>query len=341
MKKMQRNRRGAILPLVAVVIVILFVAAAFSIDIAHIHMTRAELRTATDAAARAGAEALGRLQSEEAAIDAAIQAAAMNRVAGKPLTLNRNDIELGRNEFVNDDSFRFVPGSTPINAIRVVGDRSATSADGSVNLLFAKFFGVTEFQPLQTATAARLDRDIALVLDVSGSMGIEGRFDALKNALSVFLSQLDSTLEDDRVSLTVYSSQATKLVPLTEDLDLIRTEFAKQSPSGATAIGSGMQLGLQSLTSDPLRRRLAAKTIILMTDGNHNTGINPTKIAKRVAKRGAVCHTITFSAGANQTLMKEVANEAGGGIHLHADNDQQLIDAFREIALTLPVLLTK
>ena len=41
------------LPLVAVVLIILFVSACLAIDIARIHVTRSELRTATDAAARA------------------------------------------------------------------------------------------------------------------------------------------------------------------------------------------------------------------------------------------------------------------------------------------------
>ncbi len=74
----QCDRRGAMLPLLAVVLVILFVAAALSIDIARIHVTRSELRTATDAAARAGVEALGREQSTAAATDAAMAMAKAN-----------------------------------------------------------------------------------------------------------------------------------------------------------------------------------------------------------------------------------------------------------------------
>ena len=46
------------LPYVAVVMIVLFVAATFAIDIASIHVARSELRTATDAAAKAAVEAL-------------------------------------------------------------------------------------------------------------------------------------------------------------------------------------------------------------------------------------------------------------------------------------------
>ena len=74
-------RRGAMVILVLVCLVIVFVGAAFAIDVAYMHSTRAELRTATDAASRAGAETLGRTQDMNAAIQAAIDTAARNTVA--------------------------------------------------------------------------------------------------------------------------------------------------------------------------------------------------------------------------------------------------------------------
>ena len=72
-KTSHQNRDGAMLPFVALVIIVLFAAAVFAIDVASIHVVRSELRTATDAAAKAGVEALGREQSTEAAIEAALR----------------------------------------------------------------------------------------------------------------------------------------------------------------------------------------------------------------------------------------------------------------------------
>ena len=46
--KTQLQRMGAMLPMVAFVMIILIIGAVFSVDIAHMHMVRAELRTATD-----------------------------------------------------------------------------------------------------------------------------------------------------------------------------------------------------------------------------------------------------------------------------------------------------
>ncbi len=332
------DRRGAMLVMIAVVFVILFISAAFAIDIARMHVTRSELRTATDAAAKAAVEALGREQSIAAGTAAAVEIARRNVVAGKGLGLRESDIEFGGSVAQPDGSFTFDPDSSFVNAARVIGSRTSGSLDGSVNLFFAPIFGVENFQPSQVATATRTDRDIALVLDVSGSMSKKGRFAALRNGLNVFLQELDSTSQQEFVSLTAYSTESRKLQELTDDMNQVRDKFSRQRPGGFTAIGRGLGTGLDSITNDPRSRPFALKSIIVMTDGNQNRGVNPTVIARQCANQDVTVHTITFSDGANQRLMREVANLASGQ-HLHARNNQQLVDAFREIARQLQVLL--
>ncbi len=119
------DRLGAMLPLIAVVMVIMFVAAVLAIDIARIHVTRSELRTATDAAARAGVEALGREQSRSAAVDAAMAIARENVVAGKGLSLDPDNILFGLATENKDGTFEFQESGGPsINAVRVVGSRA-------------------------------------------------------------------------------------------------------------------------------------------------------------------------------------------------------------------------
>jgi Mg-chelatase subunit ChlD len=207
-------------------------------------------------------------------------------------------------------------------------------------LIFGRLFDVVEFQPVQVAVAGRLDRDIALVLDVSGSMDEFGRFDALKNALAVFLNELSQSQQEEFVSLVVYNDTARKLQTLTPNLTLINRAFSRSRPGGFTAIGLGLDAGIQSLLTDPAARSLVTKTVILMTDGNHNTGISPLAVAPKAVANRIVVHTITFSSGANQSLMRSVANQTGG-LHLHADTNAQLIQVFREIALAIPVTLTE
>ena len=92
-----------------------------------------------------------------------------------------------------------------------------------------------------------------------------------------------------------------------------------------------MEFGLNSIENDPGSRPFAQKFMIVMTDGRQNRGIPANIVARDVADSGIIIHTVTFSEGANQNLMQLVAQE-GNGTHLHADNRQQLVDAFREIA---------
>jgi len=324
--------------MIGVVFIILFIAAAFAIDVARIHVTRSELRTATDAAAKAAVEALGREQSVEAATQAALAIAQRNIVAGNGLDLVPSNIQFGGAVSQDDGSFSFDPDAPFINSARVIGARTASSPDGSVGLFFAPIFGVDDFEPTQVATATRTDRDIALVLDVSGSMNTGGRFAALQNGVDVFLRELDETRQDEMVSLTVYSTDSRKPQELTNELQLVRDAFAEETPAGFTAIGLGLQTGLDSILNDAAARPFALKSIVVMTDGRQNTGVGPEVIALQAADRNVTVHTITFSEGANQGLMQEVADIASG-IHLHAENDDQLVDAFRNIARQLQVLL--
>jgi Mg-chelatase subunit ChlD len=336
-KLLRRQRKGAMVILVLLVLVLLIVGALFSIDVAYMHMIRAELRTATDAAARAGAETLSRTQDPNQAINAAIEIAQKNNVAGNGLDLRPSDIELGSHKAVNG-RFVFVPGGTQLNAVRVRGTRLADSLDGSVPLFFGRMFGTADFQPLQQASATKIDRDIALVLDRSGSMASQNRFTELQNAVNVFLFELSQTSQDEYVSLTFYNEFPKKMVDLTPDHLAISNALKTVSPSGFTGIGRGLIMGSDSLLKDPLQRPLAQKSIVLMTDGIHNRGIDPLTAADTAVARGQVVHTITFSSGADKVAMKAVADKTGG-IYFHADNEKELRKAFQDIALEVPLIL--
>lgn len=342
MKKPTPDRRGAMLILVAIVLVILLVGAVFSVDVAYMHMVRAEMRTATDAAARAGSETLARTQDQEAARAAAIAIAEQNKVAGEGLSLLPGDISIGTVRKGRGGRFDFIPNQAPLTAVRVTGRRETGTVDGAVPLFFARVFTASEFQPVESATASANVRDVALVLDVSGSMGTESgsgtRLSALQNAVTVFLDEVEVSSPHIRISLTSYSSAPTKLVNLTSDFSDVRDEVDDFEDGGSTAIGNALLVGSDSLVRDPGRRDFAAKTIILMTDGNHNTGPSPLVTVATPNARNQQVHTVTFSSGADQSLMSQVA-AASRGIHIHADDATDLAKAFRDIARSLSVTL--
>ena len=345
MHRKYKNRRGAMLVLVAVALIILLVGAVFSIDVAYMHMVRAELRTATDAAARAGSETLARTQDRRAAEISVNQIAELNEVAGNTLTLDPADIDFGALRAGSGRRLAFAANQTPLTAVRVNGRREAGAPDGPVNLFFGRVLQTNNFQPTETATAAANVRDVALVLDISGSMasrsGSGTRLSALKDAVNLFISEIQRSSPATQLSLTSYSTSPTKRVNLTDDLNRIRNQVNRFRAGGLTAIGNALTVGSDSLVNDPNQRVFAAKTVIVMTDGNHNRGPSPIDTVSTAVARGQQVHTITFSSGANQSLMRRVAEATDGGIHIHADDAADLGEAFREIARTLSVVLVE
>src|SRR5262245_46575944 len=167
-KNRRGGRRAAMLVLIAVCLPLCIIMAAFAINVAWMQLVRTELRTSTDAAARAGAKQLSLSQSIAVARAEAKDLAKRNLVAGDPLLLADNDIEFGNSTQPAPSSrFNFIPGGKKPNAVRVTGQRTKGSLAGPVDLMFAGVFGVKQFQPKDSAVSTQLDRDICLVVDRS------------------------------------------------------------------------------------------------------------------------------------------------------------------------------
>ncbi len=343
-----RNRRGGMLPLIAICLPVILAFSAFAINIAWMQLTRTELRTATDAAARAGSRMLSRTQDTDVAQATAMEAAARNTVAGDSLVLANSDIIFGMSAPDEAGSWLFTeqPEDTNgLNGVHVTGRRTNGSASGAVPMLFTGIFDMGHFEPVKTAVASHMDRDVVLVLDRSGSMRRwtpgGNRWLDLKAAVAAFLNALSTTPQDELVGVVTYSTTSTLDEDMTLNYDHLMTSIDSLSVSGMTAIGRGLQDGIDGVTAPAFARANAAKTIVVMTDGQHNRGIMPEAVARTAHDiYGITVHTITFSSGANQSHMRLVARN-GGGRHWHADNQAGLIAVFEEIANNLPTLLTQ
>ena len=342
----RRSRRGATIFLMIVAIIAILITAAFSVDIAYMQLSRTQLRSATDAATRAASATLSRTQNEALARQAAKTAASQNLVAGAPLRLSDADIIFGKATENQNGSWDFQAKKKPYNAVHVVGDRTSDSLSGGVNLFFGKMFAHGKFEPTMTATAVQMNRDIAIVVDRSGSMNATdvglglSRWQALYNSIDAFLLTLGQTDQDEQFALASYSSAAQIDVKLTKHPPNIMNALSRLPVSGATNIGGGIDQGIVLLDDPQLHRIAAVKTMILMTDGLHNTGIDPLAAAQRAVQSGIVIHTITFSPAADQPRMVAVAAITGGQ-HFHADTAVDLTAIFRTIAKGTPVLMTE
>lgn len=335
------------LVLIVICLPVILAFGIFSINVAWMQLTRTELRTATDAAAKAGSRTLSLSQNVDTARQFAIEAAARNKVGGRPLLVAESEVVFGagrENAVGGYDFEQRADASRFLTSVQVTGNRSQGSLGGSVPLLFSGFFDRTSFEPVRVAVATQIDRDIALVLDRSGSMNSRSggitRWDALRAAVGGFLFELNETPQEEKVSVSTYSNRATLDFGLTLDYPLLTSAVNRQRVRGSTAVGLGMQQGIASLIDPDLGRALALKTIVVMTDGIHNRGVSPEIVATQAAALGITVNTITFSNGADQAAMRRVA-ENGGGRHWHADDEDSLVDVFREVARNLPTLLTR
>ena len=369
------RRRGAMVVVIVFMLVVFFVTLAFSIDVAYMQLTRTELRTATDAAARAGAEALSRQLSQADALQAAKDAAARNNVAGDALVLDDADIVFGTSALQTDGSWSFSAGGNPVNAVHILGRRTNDAPSGAVTLFFGGMVGRPTFEPIQEAIASQLDRDICIVMDRSGSMAWDlsgtddsyppggsqctpphatlSRWGAADAAVDAFLAEIAITPQDEQIALVTYASAGewcdTTYNAADIELELTTNHAAvttavdnrgSQPIPGRTSISAGIDQGILTLTNPATTRPHAVKTMIVLTDGIHNEGTDPVVSATSADAANITVHTITFSSGADQQKMIDVANEADGN-HYHAPDAQALQDIFREIAATLPVVLTE
>lgn len=342
------HRSGAMLVLFLITLPVILAFAVMSVNIAWMQLTRTELRTATDAACRAGSRTLSMLQDVDAARSAAVEGAKFNDVAGAPLLLATGDLQFGLTQPRPAGLWPFTerdPDVDSVNSVRVTGRRVAGSPSGPVPLLFAGLFSRTTFEPVKVATATQIDRDIVLVLDRSGSMKVRTptgrRWTDLTSAVDVFLSTLEETFQEEQVGLVTYAKDVSTDAALTDDYEQIRQLIAATNPGGGTGIGAGIEAGRLLLTDSDDARDYAEKTIVVMTDGKHKVGIDPADAAAAASlDYGITVHTITFSSEANEEEMRRTA-EAGGGYHWHADDQESLAVVFEEVANSLPTLITE
>ncbi len=378
MSQTKNLRRGSAFVFVLITLAIFFVMAAFSMNVAYMQLVRTEMRAATDAAARAGTEALARLDSEPAAIQAAIDIAAANKVNGAPLVLTAADIELGAATRSVTNHWTFDPNGLPVSSVRV-------NADKTTPLMLPGITGVNSFHPQRSSTAAFSETEICLVVDRSHSMcfdlsgvdwvypagtppappdpviyppnAVGSRWAALANGVNEFLTIVENDNALQRVALVTWGSDITLA---TYEGDLTGRTFPASSfdvplgtnfPAVSTSIanrGDDVMLGGTNLSSgidlgvqvltSPATHAYATKTMIVMTDGQWNEGRDPVEAALEAKQVGITVHTVTFLDSANQQDMIDVAT-ATGGRHYHASDAATLEAAFSAIARNLSVVL--
>ncbi len=180
--------------------------------------------------------------------------------------------------------------------------------------------------------------DIMLTVDTSTSMRAEdftwsgkryNRLDVAKQVIDNFIRERDG----DRIGLIVFASQAYTQCPLTVDYGVLM-ELLDKTQIGmvkdGTAIGDAIATGLNRLRESKAK----SKIIILLTDGENNTGkIDPQTAAQMAESLKIKIYTVGI--GSNEPVPYPVARDPRTGQFIYQSVVIPLNDAsLQEIART-------
>jgi len=160
---------------------------------------------------------------------------------------------------------------------------------------------------------------------------------------------LDGTKSKEQVAVVTFASDYTNCSVTTPKVSVDRALTKKTSEvrstmedksdeqwNGMTDIAAGIIAG-HNVLNGPDARTNSLKFLIVLTDGQY-TEDDPAVAAQAAADDGISIYTITFSTGANQTHMQNLAT-IGNGRHYHADNASELSTAFEDIGGSLASLV--
>ena len=225
--RLPAKRRGAIIVLAAVLIIVMMAMLALSLDVGYMYAVNGHMRRAVDAGALAGAAAIVEGTAEaEAAVVEYVQ---RNQVAGRVVPRSDMVIETGHWDL---NTRNFVAGSDPPSALRV----QAVLRDQP--LYFGTLFNYFRFDVGGEAIARHQPRDIIVVLDYSGSMNDDselrhinsiGRDQVEANLLEIYQELGSPTYGNMQFEPAYISSNDTDTIKTTLGLDTVSYPY----PSGS------------------------------------------------------------------------------------------------------------
>ena len=361
-------RRGATMIAVVILLPVLFLLSAMAINLAHIQVVNTKVQIVTDASVRAAGRTYAETSDEAAALQAAQQVAAMNPIEGNVVPISASDLEFGLSQRNGKDKAYSFSAGTNGNSVRLTTNSFAGGAGPAIQPYFSIGGKNFDIRPVCRAANSQTTLDVAVVIDRSGSMAFaadeatggipaaapagwqfgdpvppNSRWLDLVVSVDGFCAELSTTSKIEKVALISYSSAASTDVELTDDYTEISNNnfgISNAFQGGATNVGDGIAKGIVAINHPSKARKWANNAIVLMSDGNHNTGTDPITAAQDAVAESIPIYTVSFSDEADTALMQQIADMTGG-THYHAVNAEQLNEAFRNIARRLPSILTE
>lgn len=188
--------------------------------------------------------------------------------------------------------------------------------------------------------------NVALVIDTSGSMSATdykpSRLKAAKEAAADLINDLKP---NDMVGLVTFNTEAYTVSYLTPNKQSVLSSLESLKAGGGTAIGNGLSLGVNMVSSIPNKKML----VILLTDGVNNAGsVSPIDAAEFAKSKNVVVDTIAIGsskpkiigydmfgnpeyAKVDTSVLKKIA-KVTGGVFYAAPNSLSLRNIYQNIA---------
>ena len=162
--------------------------------------------------------------------------------------------------------------------------------------------------------------NLVFLIDKSGSMGYNGGFTTLMQALRLLVDQLRP---EDSVAIVTYASGVQVELPATSGADKARIRKVLDSlrAGGATSGGEGLQLAYEQAMKNFSAKK--NNRVVLVTDGDFNVGIrNSSELERYIAEKRATGVFLTVlgvgRGNYHDAMMKKLAN-AGNGNYAFLD----------------------
>lgn len=208
-------------------------------------------------------------------------------------------------------------------------DPSAWTTDNSFHETTAKpspyRYALATVRAEATCPSSHAPLDLAVVLDLSGSMDTPEKLPPAKQAI---LSLAEALPADARVSLTTFSDDSARAWELDRPTPAFASLVRGLRPHGSTNLEAGLRTGQSTLGDRPE----AVQRLLLLTDGEANVGARTLAegLGAALSRRPDITvTTIGLGLDYNETLLTGLA-EAGHGAYHYATDGRALASVYRE-----------
>lgn len=175
--------------------------------------------------------------------------------------------------------------------------------------------------------------DIVLSIDASGSMRASGlserretRFETVQRVVRNFIAKR----LNDNVGVVLFGDYAFIASPVTYEKEIV-SEMVSYLQTGMagdnTAIGEGIEQAIRALSFSKAK----SKVVILLSDGEHNSGrISPKEAVKLAQERDIKIYTIAVGDDFDPAVLHEISEETNGKSYA-AINEEELNEVYEQI----------